>query len=124
MRAVVFAAVALAFAGPVAAQAAGASYVRDPLTNKLAQRPSKILFKDADLTSLSWSHWGWSRAIAHGKANVLICEPSCAGGHRVNASVRVVVSRRKTENGKRVYQCIRGTISGVSYPYNRISWQC
>jgi hypothetical protein len=124
MRAVVFAAVGLVLAGPVAAQAAGASYVRDPMTNKLHQRPSKILFRDADLTSLSWKHWGWSRAIARGRVSVLICDPNCAAGHRVNTSVRVVVSRRKTENGKRVYQCIRGTISGVSYPYNRISWQC
>ena len=124
MRAVVSAAVALAFAGPVAAQAAGASYVRDPLTNKLGQHPSKILFKDVDLTSLKWTHWGWSRAIARGQANVLICDPSCAEGHRVRTTARVVVSKRKTENGKRVYQCIRGTINGVAYPYNRISWQC
>ena len=124
MRRSLAVAVAVCALAPGVAHAADPLYVRDPLTNKLAQRPSKILFRDADLTSLSWRHWGWSRAIAHGKANVLICDPTCAGGHRVNASVRVVVSRRKTENGKRVYQCIRGTVSGVPRAYSRISWQC
>src|SRR5690349_7551562 len=124
MRAVVFAAVGLALAGPVAAEAAGASYVRDPMSNKLHQRPSKITFRDSDLTSLHWSHWGWSRTIANGNANVLICEPNCAAGHRERHKVRLVVSQKKTENGKRVYQCIRGTISGLAYPYNRISWMC
>jgi hypothetical protein len=125
MRAVVFAAVALALGGPaVAAEAAGRTYVRNPLTNKLAQRPHTINFRDADLTSLKWTHWGWSRAIAHGKASVLVCTPNCAAGHRERGTVRLVLSRKQTENGKRVYQCIRGTISGVAPPNNRISWQC
>ena len=47
MRAVVFAAVGLALAGPAATEAAGASYVRDPMSNKLHQRPSTITFRDS-----------------------------------------------------------------------------
>ncbi len=106
------------------ARAADKVYVRDPITNHLAQRPHKINFSDADLTGLSWVHWGWSRAIAHGNANVLVCEPSCAAGHRVRGKVRVVVSKRKREGGRLVYRCIEGRVSGVPRAYSRISWMC
>ena len=109
---------------PGIAQAAEKSYVRDPLTSKLAQKPKKLNFRDVDLTSLRWVHWGWSKAIARGNANLLICEPSCAEGRRVRGKVRVVVSKRVTEGDKRVYQCIAGRITGVPRAYSRISWMC
>jgi hypothetical protein len=118
-------AVLVAFSAvPSATQAAAKSYVRDPLTSKLAQKPQKLKFRDVDLTSLRWVHWGWSKAIARGNANLLICEPSCADGRRVRGKVRVVVSRRVTEVDKRVYQCIEGRITGVPRAYSRISWMC
>lgn len=115
--------VVLAACAPVA-QAAQKSYVRDPMTNRLSQKPKKLTFRDVDLTGLRWVHWGWSRAIARGRANVLICEPTCADGRRVRAKVRVVVRKRVREGERRVYQCIEGRISGVPRAYARISWMC
>ena len=108
----------------VPAQAAAKSYVRDPLTSKLAQKPKKLNFRDVDITGLRWVHWGWSKAIARGNANLLICEPSCAEGRRVRGKVRVVVEKRVIEGDKRVYQCIEGRITGVPRAYSRISWMC
>ena len=106
------------------ARAADPVYLGDPITNHLAQRPRKINFSDADFTGLIWVHWGWSRAIAHGNANVLVCEPSCAAGHRVRGKVRVVVSKRVRDGGRRVCKCIEGRVSGVPRAYSRISWMC
>ena len=121
---VALAVLAVLIAVPSVTQAAAKSYVRDPLTSKLAQKPKQINFRDVDLTSLRWVHWGWSKAIARGNANLLICEPSCADGRRVRGKVRVVVSRRVTEGDERVYQCIEGRITGVPRAYSRISWMC
>ena len=121
---VALAVLAVCIAGPSVTQAAAKSYVRDPLTSKLAQKPKKLNFRDVDLTSLRWVHWGWSKAIARGNANLLICEPSCAEGRRVRGKVRVVVRKRVTEGDKRVYQCIAGRITGVPRAYSRISWMC
>ena len=109
---------------PTVAQAAGSSYVRDPLTNRLAQKPKTLSFRDVDLTSLRWTHWGWNKAIGRGNANVLICEPSCADGRRVRGKVRVVLRKRTTEGDRRVYQCIEARITGVPKAYSKISWQC
>ena len=106
------------------ARAADPVYVRDPLTDRLAQHPRKLNFRDVDLTGLRWIHWGWSRAIARGNASVLICEPTCAGGHRERGKVRLVVRKRGREGGRRVYQCIEGRVTGVPRAYSRISWMC
>ena len=121
---VALAVLAVSVAVPSVTQAATKSYVRDPLTSKLAQKPKKLNFRDVDLTSLRWVHWGWSKAIARGNANLLICEPSCAEGRRVRGKVRVVISKRVAEGDKRVYQCIAGRITGVPRAYSRISWMC
>jgi hypothetical protein len=114
----------LVLCAPAAAQAAGSSYVRDPLTNRLAQKPKQLNFRDVDLSGLRWVHWGWSKAIGRGNANVLICEPSCAEGRRVRGKVRVVLRKRVAEGDRRVYQCIEGRITGVPKAYSRISWMC
>jgi hypothetical protein len=110
--------------GPSAAQAADPVYVRDPISNRLHQHPGKLTFRDADLTRLKWIHWGRAKAIARGKASVLICEPNCAAGHRVRGKVRLVLSKRVTEDGKRVYRCIKGRLTGVPKAYSRISFGC
>ncbi len=125
-RSLVVAVAVIAVSAPATsvAQAADPSYVRNPLTNRLAQHPSKLNFRDVDLTGLRWVHWGWARAIARGNASVLICEPSCAEGHRERGKVRVVVRKRVREGGRRVYQCIEGRITGVPRAYSRISWMC
>lgn len=115
-------AVLLLFA-PVA-QAADAVYLRDPLTNRLHQHPRKVNFRDVDITGLKWVHWGKWRAIARGNASVLICEPTCAAGHRERGKVRLVVSKRVMDGDKRVYQCLKGTLTGVPKAYSRISWGC
>jgi len=122
-RSLAVAVAVLAVSAPIA-QAADPVYVRDPLSNKLSQHPRKLSFSDVDMTGLKWIHWGQAKAIAKGKANVLICDPNCAGGHRETHKVRVVVSKRTTEDGKRVYRCIAGKVSGVPKAYSRISWMC
>ena len=109
---------------PGLAQAAEKVYVRDPLTNKAHQRPKTVSFRDVDLTGLKWIHWGKLRAIGRGKANVLICDTSCADGHRVRGTVRLVLRKRVMDGNRRVYQCIDGTISGVPKAYSKISWGC
>lgn len=124
MRRAFLAALAVLAVSAPAAQAAEKSYVRDPLSNRLAQKPKQLNFRDVDLSGLRWVHWGWSRAIARGNASVLICEPSCAEGHRERGKVRVVVRKRKREDGRLVYQCIEGRITGVPRAYARISWMC
>ena len=125
-RSFVVALAALAVSGSAAgsAQAADPTYVRDPLTDRLAQKPKKLTFRDLDMTSLRWIHWGRSRAIARGNANLLICEPNCADGRRVRGKVRVVVRKRVQEGDRRVYQCIEGRITGVPRKYSRVSWMC
>ena len=55
---------------------------------------------------------------------MLICEPSCADGHRERGKVRVVLSKRVVEGDKRVYRCIEGRIKGLPKAYSRISWRC
>jgi hypothetical protein len=122
-RTFVLALLVLAVSAPVA-QAAGSSYVRDPLTNELAQKPKTLGFRDVDLSGLRWVHWGWGKAIGRGRANVLICEPSCADGRRVRGKVRVVLRKRVAEGDRRVYQCIEARITGVPKAYSKISWQC
>lgn len=113
-----------AAAAALPAEAASPVYVRDPLTNRLAQHPSRIGFRDVDLTRLRWTNWGMTRATARGRANVLICEPSCAEGRRVSGTARVTVRLRGREGHRTVYKCIEGRLSGVPAEVRRISWQC
>ena len=117
-------ALAVLFVFAPAVQAAEQSYVRDPLTNRLSQKPKKLSFRDVEVTGLRWVHWGWTRAIGRGTARVLVCEPSCADGRRVRGKVRIVLRKRVVEENRRVYQCIEGRITGVPRAYSRISWQC
>lgn len=123
-RTLVIALALLTLCAPGVALAAGSSYVRDPLSNRLAQKPKTLAFRDVDLTGLRWTHWGWSKAIGRGKASVLLCEPSCAEGRRVRGTVRVVLRKRVAEGDRRVYQCIEARITRVPKAYSRISWQC
>jgi hypothetical protein len=124
-RSLVAALAVVAVSAPAtSAQAAQKSYVRDPLSGKLAQHPKKLNFRDVDITGLRWVHWGWSRAIGKGRASVLVCEPSCADGRRVRGKVRIVVRKRVTEGDRRVYQCIEGRLTGVPSAYRRISLGC
>lgn len=99
-------------------------YVRDPLTNRLAQHPRTITFRDADLTRLRWSNWGAEQTTARGRARVLVCEPSCAEGHRVSGSVRLTLRRRAREDGQRIYRCVQGRVRGVPADVQRFSWNC
>ena len=124
MRRSLAVAVAVCALAPGVAHAADPLYVRDPLTNKLHQRPHTVTFSDVDLTGLKWIHWGQAKAIGKGKANVLVCEPSCAGGHRERGTVRLVLSKRVMDGDKRVYQCIKGTVKGVPKGSSKISWGC
>jgi len=123
-RSLVVAVAAAVLCVPSLAQAADATYVRNPLTGRLAQHPRKLNFRDVDLTGLKWVQWGQTKAIGRGNASVLICEPSCADGHRVRGTVRLVLRKRVMDGNRRVYQCIDGTISGVPKAYSKISWGC
>ena len=123
-RSFVVAVLLFAVSVPGLAQAADPTYLRDPLTDKLAQKPRKVNFRDIDLTGLKWIHWGQGKAIARGRASVLICEPSCGAGHRETGKVRLVARKRVTDGNRRVYQCLEGRVTGVPKAYSRISWMC
>jgi hypothetical protein len=123
-RFLVVAVLALATLVPSLAHAADPVYLRDPMTDRLAQHPRKVFFRDVDITGLKWIHWGRAKAIARGNASVLICEPSCAAGQRERGKVRLVARKRVMDGDRRVYRCIEGRITGVPKAYSRISWMC
>ena len=106
------------------ARAASPVYVRDPFSIRLARHPRTIRFRDVDLTRLRWSNWGKTRATAKGRANVLVCDPTCADGRRIPGSAAVTVRRRGRQGTRLVYRCIEGRLTGVPAEVRRISWDC
>jgi hypothetical protein len=56
----------------------------------------------ADLTSLSWSHWGRSKAIGRGKVNVLLLK---RGGHQLRP-IELRATHISTCHGKRAYNTL------------------
>lgn len=109
----VLAALAVIVCGIGAALSAAATptYYRLPLSNKLVVEPSRIAFKDLDLTMIKWTGWGAATATGRARASSLQCDPSCAQGTRITTTARLRVFKRKIRNGKRIYYCLTGTLA-------------
>lgn len=91
--------------------AATPTYYRLPLSGKLVVEPSRIVFKDLDLTMIKWTGWGAATATGRGRASSLQCDPSCAEGTRITTTARLRVFKRKIRNRKRIYYCLTGTLA-------------
>ena len=107
-------------AGAGLSGAAAPTYYRLPLTGKLVVKPSKIAFKDLDLTSIRWTGWGGLSATGRASASSLQCTPSCAAGTRIRTTARLRVFKRKVRNGKRIYYCMTGTLARGEV--RRVEW--
>jgi len=97
--------------GAVLSSAATPTYYRLPLNDKLVVKPSRIEFKDLDLTMIRWTGWGAPTATGRARASSLQCDPSCAAGTRITTTARLRMFKRKTRNGKRIYYCMTGTMA-------------
>ena len=97
--------------GAIAASAAAPTYFRLPLTDKLVVKPHRIEFKDLDLTSIRWTGWGAPTATGRARASSLQCDPNCAEGTRIRTTARLRMFKRKVRNGKRIYNCMTGTLA-------------
>ena len=104
-------ALAACAAGAVLASAAAPTYYRLPLNDKLVVKPSRIEFKDLDLTMIRWTGWGAPTATGRAQASSLQCEPSCAAGTRIRTTARLRMSQLKIRNRKRIYYCMTGTLA-------------
>ncbi len=96
------------------------TYYRLPLNDKLVVKPSRIEFKDLELTAIRWTGWGAPTATGRARASSLQCDPSCAMGRRIRTTARLRMFKRKTRNGKRIYYCMTGTLARGEV--RRIEW--
>lgn len=113
-------AVAACSVGAGLSSAATPTYYRLPLNNRLVVEPSRIEFKDLDLTSIKWIGWGAPTATGTARASALQCDPSCAAGTRIRTTARLRMFKRKNRNGKRIYHCMTGTLARGEL--RRIEW--
>jgi uncharacterized protein YbcI len=104
-------AVASCSVGAVLASAATPTYYRLPLNDKLVVKPSRIEFKDLELTMVKWNGWGTPTATGRARASSLQCEPNCAAGTRINTTARLRAFKLKTRNRKRIYYCLTGSLA-------------
>ena len=113
-------AVAAGGTGAVLASAATPAYYRLPLNDKLVVEPSRIEFKDLDLTSIKWTGWGAPTATGRAQASSLQCSPNCAQGKRIRTTARLRAFKRKTRHRKRIYYCMTGMLAKGEV--RRIEW--
>ena len=113
-------AVATCATGAVVSSAATPPYYRLPLSGKLVAKPSRIEFKDLDLTAIRWTGWGAPEATGRARARSLQCDPSCAEGKRIRTTARLRAFKRRTRNRKRIYYCMTGTLARGKE--RRIEW--
>jgi hypothetical protein len=85
---------------------------------QIAYKPKRIDFSDLALTKLHWRHWNRKVAWGSGKARINTCDPSCGAGNVARGTVHVKMFKRHTENGRRMYGCMKGTAKaeGKKYP--------
>ena len=107
-------------AGAALASAATPTYYRLPLSNKLVVKPSRIEFRDLDLTSIRWTGWGGLSATGRARASSPSCDPTCAAGQRIRTTARLRVFKRNVRNGKRIYTCMTGTLAKGEV--RRVEW--
>ena len=110
-RFIVGLAIAACGLGAALSLAATPTYFRLPLNDKLVHKPSRIEFKDLDLTMIRWTGWGARTATGRARASSLQCDPSCAAGQRITTTARLRMFKRKIRNHKRIYYCMTGTVA-------------
>jgi hypothetical protein len=77
---------------------------------QIAYKPKRIEFSDLTLTRLHWRHWNRKVAWGSGRARANTCNPTCAGGQVVKGKAHLKMFRRHTEDGRRMYGCLKGTV--------------
>jgi len=88
------------------------------------QKPESILITCADggiyVENIKWSTWSQEGATGSGIFSENLCEPSCAEGKRVTASVKLTLSNLTEQNGKSYLRTLDITTSdGKDFPWGR-----
>jgi len=102
----------------------GKSYAKDIYTydcEYLEQRPDQLTKFCADagvlVYDIKWKSWGYNGAEGTGTYSENLCEPSCAGGKRVEEQVDLYLSGIETIEGKRVLRYLSvNTKDGILLP--------
>ena len=77
---------------------------------QMAYKPKRIEFSDLTLTKIRWRDWNSRRSLGRGRARINTCDPSCAAGNIVRGRAKLrVFQRRRDEDGRLVYGCLKGT---------------
>jgi hypothetical protein len=87
-------------------------------------KPESILITCADggiyVEKIKWDSWGYTGATGVGVFSENLCEPSCAEGKRVTASVKLTLSNLTEQNGKSYLRTLDITTSdGKDFPWGR-----
>jgi hypothetical protein len=77
---------------------------------QIAYKPKRIDFSDLVLTRIHWRDWNRKVAWGRGRARANTCDPTCGGGQVVRGRAHLKMFKRHTENGRRMYGCLKGTV--------------
>ncbi|MFJ4654888.1 hypothetical protein ACIP5Y_26750 [Nocardia sp. NPDC088792] len=80
-----------------AAEADSAPVVNDCTKNQPVVQPNRMLLACGDggvtVKDITWSSWGSDTAQGDGTVYSIVCVPSCAGGHEVNAPTHITLDK-------------------------------
>jgi hypothetical protein len=87
-------------------------------------KPESITMTCADgglyVEKIKWSTWGQEGANGSGIISENLCEPSCAEGNRVTASVKITLSNLTEQNEKYYLRTLDITTSdGKDFPWGK-----
>ena len=88
------------------------------------QRPEEIMLTCADggmiVTDIKWQTWSSKQALGTGIYSQNMCDPSCAEGVRVEASVNLKLSDLTEQGGKYYLRTLDvRTTDGKDFPWGR-----
>ena len=88
------------------------------------QRPEEIMLTCADggmiVTDIKWKTWSSKQALGTGIYSQNMCDPSCAEGVRVEASVNLKLSDLTEQGGKYYLRTLDvRTTDGKDFPWGR-----
>jgi hypothetical protein len=88
-------------------------------------KPESITMTCADgglyVEKIKWSTWGQEGANGSGIISENLCEPSCAEGNRVTASVKITLSNLTEQNKKYYLRTLDITTSdGKDFPWGKV----
>ena len=88
------------------------------------QRPEEIMLTCADggmiVTDITWQTWSSKQALGTGIYSQNMCDPSCAEGVRVEASVNLKLSDLTEQGGKYYLRTLDvRTTDGKDFPWGR-----